>query len=82
MAPYDILLDEGPGYLFLKLLGQGGEGQATAVRDAQDGTIYVRKRLFPQPPDKLVDGLPAEVWAARRLGRHDLVPFVHETSVP
>jgi serine/threonine protein kinase len=76
MSNYAIHFNEGTkgGYLLVKSLKGGMQGEATLVRSVQDGKLYVRKRMSVGGPSGLIDGVPREIYAADWLNMDSSLP--------
>lgn len=74
MTTRGILFPEGPGYLLVSPLGEGATAKVMTVRDQSTGQIYVRKRMVSADAIQTTSNVPREVWAARKLGPHKLIP--------
>jgi serine/threonine protein kinase len=71
-----VLFDEGDGYRLVRRLGLGCTAQVMAVKNQKDGKIYARKRLLYPASTPFKDNVPNEVWITRKLGPHQLIPFI------
>jgi serine/threonine protein kinase len=75
MSSNALFFDEGSrgGYLFVKYLKQGNQGEAMIVRSIQDGTLHVRKRMTKLISQNILvqddqgNEVPQEVDAVSRL---------------
>lgn len=48
---YAVFFSEGPGYVFVKSIQGGNNGQTLIVRSIADGELYIRKKLREHEPE-------------------------------
>lgn len=73
-----VFFDEGPGYLFIRTLGNGVDGSASLVRNVNNGGLYVRKeslRLSVEQSVRDSPSIPREAIIGQRIAK---IPGVYQ----